>query len=493
LVERKQALAELLGEQPENSALRFSDHFHEPGKVMLQHVCRMGLEGVVSKRADAPYRSGRGLTWIKSKCTLRQEFVIGGYLPSDKTGRGVRSLLVGYYEGGKLHYAGRVGTGFSGKVMADLKKKLDRLEAKTSPFSAAVPKGKGLTFVKPELVGEVEFRSWTSDRIIRHASFQGLREDKPAEEVVQEKPKKAESQAKPGAKPAKPSAGTAKTSIKLSHPDKLLWPDEKVSKQDLLEHYALVWPRMEQFVVNRPLSLVRAPDGIHGQRFFQKHASPGMSDKIARMKDPTDGEEILYIKDFDGLAALVQYGVVEVHIWGSTIDALEKPDQIIFDLDPDEGVDVSKVREAALDIRKQLDELSLPNLVKTSGGKGYHVLVPLKPSAEWDEVKDFAHDFARALEQAAPDRYTATLSKKARTGKIFVDYLRNGRGSTTVAPYSSRAKKGATISMPVTWPEIEKGLAPNAFPLGDETTLAQLKKADPWKDFFKLGKALKRS
>ncbi|MDX8532044.1 DNA ligase D [Mesorhizobium sp. VK25A] len=493
LVERKQALAELLGEQPEGSALRFSDHFHEPGKVMLQHVCRMGLEGVVSKRADALYRSGRGLSWIKSKCTLRQEFVIGGYLPSDKTGRGVRSLLVGYYEDGKLHYAGRVGTGFSGKVLTDLKKKLDGLTARASPFSAAVPKGKGLTFVKPELVGEVEFRSWTSDRIIRHASFQGLREDKPAEEVVQEKPKKAETGAKSSAKTApKPSAGTAMTSIKLSHPDKLLWPDEKVSKQDLLDHYALVWQRMEQFVVNRPLSLVRAPDGIHGQRFFQKHASPGMSDRIARMKDPTDGEEILYIKDFDGLAALVQYGVVEVHIWGSTIDELEKPDQIIFDLDPDEGVDVAKVREAAVDIHKQLDELSLPNLVKTSGGKGYHVLVPLKPSADWDEVKDFAHDFARALEQAAPDRYTATLSKKARTGKIFVDYLRNGRGSTTVAPYSSRAKKGATVSMPVTWPELEKGLAPNAFPLGDETTLGELKKADPWKDFFKLGKALKR-
>ncbi|MBZ9885215.1 DNA ligase D [Mesorhizobium sp. CA10] len=493
LVERKQALAELLGEQPENSALRFSDHFHEPGKVMLQHVCRMGLEGVVSKRADAPYRSGRGLSWIKSKCTLRQEFVIGGYLPSDKTGRGLRSLLVGFNEGGKLHYAGRVGTGFSGKVMTDLKKKLDGLKATASPFSAAVPKGKGLTFVKPELVGEVEFRSWTSDRIIRHASFQGLREDKPAEEVVQEQPKNAETGAKPGAKTApKPSAGTAKTSIKLSHPDKLLWPDEKVSKRDLLDHYALVWPRMAEFVVNRPLSLVRAPDGIHGQRFFQKHASPGMSDKIARMKDPTDGEEILFIKDFDGLAALVQYGVVEVHIWGSTIDKLEKPDQIIFDLDPDEGVDVGRVREAALDIHEQLNELSLPNLVKTSGGKGYHVLVPLKPSAEWDEVKDFAHDFARALEQAAPDRYTATLSKKARTGKIFVDYLRNGRGSTTVAPYSSRAKKGATISMPATWPEIKKGLAPNAFPLGDASTLAQLKKADPWREFFKLGKVLKR-
>ncbi|TIO74212.1 MAG: DNA ligase D [Mesorhizobium sp.] len=498
LVERKQALAELLGGQPEDSALRFSDHFSEPGKVILQHVCRMGLEGVVSKRADAPYRSGRGLTWVKSKCTLRQEFVIGGYLPSDKTGRGLRSLLVGYHEGGKLRYAGRVGTGFSGKVMTDLKKKLDRLTAKDSPFSAAVPKGKGLIWVKPELVGEVEFRSWTSDRIIRHASFQGLREDKPAEEVVQEKPKRADgkavSEARSGSgKPApKTSTGTTMTSIKLSHPDKLLWPDEKVSKQDLLDHYALVWPRMEPFVVDRPLALVRAPDGIHGQRFFQKHASPGMSDKIARMKDPTDGEEILFIKDFDGLAALVQYGVVEVHIWGSTVDELEKPDQIIFDLDPDEGVDVKRLREAALDIHKRLDELSLPNLVKTSGGKGYHVLVPLKPSADWDEVKDFAHDFARALEQASPDRYTATLSKKARRGKIFVDYLRNGRGSTTVAPYSSRAKKGATVSMPVTWPELEKGLAPNAFPLGDATTLSELKKADPWADFFKLGKVLKR-
>ncbi|MER9331476.1 DNA ligase D [Mesorhizobium sp. M0488] len=495
LVERKQALAELLGEQSESSAVRFSDHFSEPGKIMLEHVCRMGLEGVVSKRADAPYRSGRGPSWVKSKCTARQEFVIGGYLPSDKTGRGLRSLLVGYHEGGRLHYAGRVGTGFSSRTATNLKKKLDALKAKSSPFDKAVPKGKGLVWVKPELVGEVEFRSWTSDRIIRHASFQGLREDKPAEEVVQEKPMastgKSTAKTKPTSKTAKPG-GTMATTIKLSHPDKLLWPDEKISKQGLLEHYERVWPRMQQFVVNRPLSLVRAPDGVGGQRFFQKHASPGMSNKIARMKDPTDGEEILFIRDFDGVAALVQYGVVEIHIWGCTIDKIEQPDQIIFDLDPDEGVDVKAVRAAALDIRGKLDELSLPNVVKTSGGKGYHVLVPLKPAADWDEVKAFAHDFARALEQGAPDRYTATLSKKARTGKIFVDYLRNGRGSTTVAPYSSRAKKGATVSMPVTWAEIEAGLAPNAFPIGDKTTLKRLAQADPWEDFFEQGKALRR-
>lgn len=488
LVERKQALQELLGKQSENPAVRFSDHFSEPGKIMLEHACRMGLEGVVSKRADAPYRSGRGPSWVKSKCTARQEFVIGGYLPSDKTGRGLRSLLVGYYEAGKLHYAGRVGTGFSAKGATALKKKLDGLKAKASPFDKAVPKGKGLVWVRPELVGEVEFRSWTSDRIIRHASFQGLREDKPAEEIVQEKPKAATGKAKP----ASGGTGTMTTSVKLSHPDKLLWPEEKISKQGLLDHYAEVWPRMEQFVVNRPLSLVRAPDGIGGPRFFQKHASAGMSDKIARMKDPTDGEEILFVRDFDGVAALVQYGVVEIHIWGCTIDKLEEPDQIIFDLDPDEGVDVRAVREAALDIRGKLDELSLPNFVKTSGGKGYHVLVPLKPSADWEAVKTFAHDFAKALEQGAPDRYTATLSKKARTGKIFVDYLRNGRGSTTVAPYSSRAKKGATVSMPVTWAEIEAGLAPNAFPIGDKTTLAKLVETDPWKGFFEQGKVLKR-
>ncbi|MER9307185.1 DNA ligase D [Mesorhizobium sp. M0293] len=495
LVERKQALRDLLGKQREDAAVRFSDHFAEPGNIMLEHVCRMGLEGVVSKRADAPYRSGRGPTWVKSKCTERQEFVIGGYLPSDKTGRGLRSILVGFHEGGKLHYAGRVGTGFSGKVATDLKKKLDALTAKSSPFDKAVPKGKGLVWVKPELVGEVEFRSWTSDRIIRHASFQGLREDKPAEEVVQEKPKASTGKAPVTAKPAGSAAraaGSMTTTVKLSHPDKLLWPDEKISKQGLLDHYAQVWPRMKPFVVNRPLSLVRAPDGVGGQRFFQKHASAGMSDKIARMKDPTDGEEILFIRDFDGVAALVQYGVVEIHIWGCTVDELEKPDQIIFDLDPDEGVDVKAVRQAALDIRGKLDELSLPNFVKTSGGKGYHVLVPLKPSADWDAVKTFAHDFARALEQGASDRYTATLSKKARTGKIFVDYLRNGRSSTTVAPYSSRAKKGATVSMPVTWAEIEAGLAPNAFPVDDKTTLKQLAKADPWADFFEQGKVLKR-
>jgi len=285
-------------------------------------------------------------------------------------------------------------------------------------------------------------------------------------------------------------AGGAETTVRLSHSDKFLWPDEKISKQQLLDHYALVWPRMERFVVNRPLALVRAPDGVGGQRFFQKHASAGMHGKIFRMRDPEDNEELLFVRDFDGIAALVQMGVVEIHIWGSTVEELEKPDQIVFDLDPDEGVGVGKVREAALGIRSRLEELSLPAFVKTSGGKGYHVVVPLKPSADWAAVKGFAHDFARALEQAEPGRYTATLSKKARAGKIFIDYLRNGKGSTTVAPYSSRAKKGATVSMPVTWQEVHDGVLPNAFPIGGETTLKRLAQADSWADFFTSAKAL---
>jgi len=500
LIDRKERLRDMLQGLDEQGSLRFSEHFTEPGKVMLEHACRMGLEGVVSKRADAPYHSGRGYDWVKSKCTLRQEFVIVGYQPSEAQGRHDRSLVMGYHKDGSLVPVGHVGTGFSGKVVADLKKKLDRLTTKTSAFSGAAAKEKNVIWVKPELVAEIEFRSWTRGGNIRQASFQGLREDKPAAEISMEKPEKQEEDAKTsGRKPARKAEPAAKsngkasaieTSVKLSHPDKQLWPDEHVSKQDLLEHYALVWPRMEQFVANRPLALVRAPDGIHSQRFFQKHSMPGMLSSIHKSHDPEDNEEVLFIKDFDGLAALVQIGVVEIHIWGATVDRIDKPDQFVFDLDPDEGLDVEDVRKAALEFHDKLDELGLANYVKVSGGKGYHIIVPLMPKADWAQVKDFSHQFADAMVQAAPDRYTATLSKKARKGKIFIDYLRNGRGSTTVAAYSSRAKKGATVSVPVTWEMVADGLGPTAFSIGDEAVKKRLKAADPWEDFFARGKPL---
>jgi bifunctional non-homologous end joining protein LigD len=489
LVERKDRLAALVGEG--EGALRYSEHFAEPGETMLRHACRMGLEGVVSKRADSHYGSGRGLDWIKSKCTNRQEFVIVGYVPSTATGRGVRSLLLGYNDKGTLRYAGRVGTGFSNRAGDELKKKMDRLKAKSSPFDKTPPGQKGAIWLKPELVAEIEFRSWTADGIIRHSSFQGLREDKPAEEVVAEKPVKGKAPPASATTKARKAASHARTAVTLSNPDKLLWPKAGVSKQDLLDYYETVWPRMLQFVVDRPLSLVRAPDGVEGQRFFQKHASKGMHEAIRTMQDPEDGEELLYISDFDGLAALVQLGVIEVHIWGSTIAAIETPDQIVFDLDPDEGLDVEAVRHATRSVRARLDDLELPSFLKTSGGKGFHVVVPLKPKADWAAVKGFAHDFAQAMAELEPDRYTATLSKKARAGRIFIDYLRNGKGSTTVAPYSARGKPGATMSMPVPWNMLDD-LTPDHFAIGNDALAERLKAADPWKDFFKAGKALNR-
>lgn len=275
----------------------------------------------------------------------------------------------------------------------------------------------------------------------------------------------------------------------LSHPEKLLWPAAGVSKQDLLDYYEAAWPRMREFVVDRPLALVRAPEGVDGPRFFQKHASKGMSAAIHRMKDE-DGEELLYISDFDGLAALVQIGVIEVHIWGATTAAIDTPDQVVFDLDPDEGLDVEAVRHATRSLKARLDELGFPSFLKTSGGKGFHIVVPLKPKADWSSVKDFAHDFAQALAEAEPDRYTATLSKKARAGRIFIDYLRNGRGSTTVAPYSARGKATATVSMPVPWAALDEKLTPDRFAIGGKPLSAGLKAADPWEAFFAAGKVL---
>ena len=482
LLARKERLEELLRAAGADSPLRYSEHFIEPGQTMLRHACRMGLEGVVSKRAEAPYRSGRGRDWIKSKCTQRQEFVIAGYVPSKASRNQLGSLVLGYHEDDELKPAGRVGTGFTRSSVAALKKKLDAIAAKASPFRGDAARERGIVWVRPELVAEIAFGSWTASKTLRHSAFLGLREDKPAEEVVEEKPVKA------AAKKARRKAGP-ETTVTLSNPDKPLWLDIGFTKQDLLDYYASVWERMAPFVVERPLSLLRAPDGVGGQVFFQKHAGAGLHKAVSRVKDK-DGEELLFIRDFDGLAALVQLGTVEVHVWGARIDAIETPDQIIFDLDPDQGVPMERVREAAQRVRQRLGELGFESFLKTSGGKGFHVVLPLQPKADWDEVKGFARDFAKAMEQAEPKLYTATLSKKARKGRIFVDYLRNGRGSTAIAPFSTRARPGAAVAMPVAWELLERGLAPDAFKAPEVA-----KKGPPddaWSAFFKPKRPLKR-
>lgn len=487
LIARKERLEALLQRVPEEEPLRFSEHFIEPGEAMLRHACRIGLEGVVSKRRDAPYRSGRGRNWIKSKCTQRQEFVIAGYVPSTASGRSLRSLVMGYYEDGRLKPAGGVGTGFSQASAKALKTQLDRLATKTSPFSGAAARQRGVVWVKPELVAEIEFRAWTASRTLRHAAFLGLREDKPAEEVrgewpVDDKPGKGGKAGKGGA-----SQPTAKTAVKLSNPGKPLWPETGLTKQGLLDYYAHVWPLMKRFVVERPLSLVRAPDGIAGQTFFQKHASPGMHQAIATHRD-SDGEELLFIRDFDGIAALVQFGTVEIHAWGAPLAEIETPDQIIFDMDPDKGIGLQELRNATLAVRERLDDLGFASFLKTSGGKGFHVVVPLQPKADWAEVKAFARDFAKAMEQAEPKRFTATLSKKARKGRIFIDYLRNGRGATAVVPYSTRARPGAAVAMPIPWDAIAE-MEPDSFRAMDLTgsTLEEV-----WPDFRRHARPLRK-
>lgn len=494
LLARKERLEGLFGGLGADSPLRYSEHFLEPGQTMLRHACRMGLEGVVSKRADAPYRSGRGRDWIKSKCSQRQEFVIAGYVPSRATRNALGSLVLGYHEDGELKPAGRVGTGFTRRSAADLKKRLDAIAAGRSPFQGAAGRERGVVWVRPELVAEISFGSWTASRTLRHSVFLGLREDKPADEVVEEKPVAAKAGAaettarRSADKTAGKRAVEVETAIKLSNPDKPLWPDIGFTKRDLLAYYAGVWERMAPFVVGRPLALVRAPDGVGGQVFFQKHAGPGLHQAVARMKDE-DGEELLFIRDFDGLAALVQLGVVEIHLWGAEVDAVETPDQVVFDLDPDKGVPLERVRAAALTVRDRLAELGFDSFLKTSGGKGFHVVMPLVPKAGWDEVKGFARDFAQALAQAEPKLYTATLSKKARKGRIFIDYLRNGRGATAIAPFSTRGRPGAAVAMPVAWDALDT-LEPDAFKAPE--VMAKGPPDDAWDGFFRPKRPLKR-
>ena len=497
LKDRKVLLADLLRRQSASSPLRFSEQFEESGEVMLAHACRMGLEGVVSKRAGSPYRSGRTLAWIKSKCVQRQELVIVGYLPSTAIGRGLKSLLLAYHQNGKLTYAGLVGTGFSAKSGDDLKRKLDAVKTVAPAIAALATKQKRAVWVQPVLVAEIAFRAWSDGRILRQASFKGLREDKKAVGIMKESQLKpapaANVRSQSGERRSKAPAKVAapQTSVALSNPDKVLWPEAKITKQDMLVYYGTVWPRMKSLVIDRPLSLLRAPDGIGGERFFQKHASPGMHKAIHKIKDPAGGGELLYIKDFDGMAALVQLGVVEIHIWGAKIDAIETPDQIVFDLDPDTGLGVVEVRAAALQIKQRIDRLGLPALLKTSGGKGFHIVVPLKPKAPWEDVKTFSRDFALAMSQASPDRYTATLAKKARKGKIFIDYLRNARGATAVAPYSLRANMAAAISMPITWNSLERGASPQTFVLDGDAMRNVLREPNPWANISVIAKVLR--
>jgi bifunctional non-homologous end joining protein LigD len=514
LLERKKTLAALLADQPRTGPLFYSDHVAGNGAAMLQHVCEMNLEGIISKRADSPYRSDRSKAWLKSKCGFGQEFVIVGWRPSDVKGRPFSSILLAVREGDRLAYRGRVGSGFGERELDELWPELEKRKVK-KPAAEDVPAdvARRAHFVRPELVAEIAFRGFTDEGYIRQGSYKGLRQDKPAKQVVDEEPvaSGARSSGKSPARSApdrearvtKPSTVISVDStrhdkaieiegVRLTHPDKVVFPGQGITKRDLAEYYLKVKDRILAHVADRPLSLVRCPDGADGDCFFQKHASPGFPDafKPIRIKEKEGSDVYLYIEDVRGLIACVQMGALELHIWGSHNDTLETPDRIVFDLDPGEDMDFSVVRDAAKAVRDRLAALGLKTFPMVTGGKGVHVVAPLKPRYGWDDVKAFCEAIARTMAAEEPKRYLAVATKAKRSGRIFIDYLRNGRGATAICPFSTRARRGAPVAWPVSWAQLAR--LDSARPASVENVAQLLKKSrtDPWAGYFDVDQVL---
>jgi bifunctional non-homologous end joining protein LigD len=476
LIERKAALQQLLAGH--EGVLALSEHFEGRGGTVFEHACRLGLEGIVSKLRTATYHGGRSKSWRKSKCIDSHELVIVGYVPSTTQRRAIGSLVTGVHDKGKLVYAGRVGSGYTSAVAEDLWRRLDAIRIPAPALEKPPPpeSRRNVRWVKPLLVADVEFRGWTADGLVRHSVFKGLRTDKESADVVR-------------ARSAMTTRSAAELPVALTHPDRVLWPSAGITKQGLAEFYAELWPFISPYIVKRPLSLVRCPGGVDEGCFFQKHAWAGMGEHVQRSRDPEDGEEILAISSLEGLLSLVQASVLEIHVWGATLDNIEKPDGITFDLDPAPELAWADVVSGAIEVRDRLKRAGLDSFVKTTGGKGLHVYAPLKPHADWPAVKEFAHSLAKAMAADSPKRYLAMASKAARRGRIFVDYLRNGRGATAVAAYSTRARAEATVSTPLAWGELGPQMQSGRFTVGNLMhRLAHV--PDPWQDLRKRARRL---
>jgi bifunctional non-homologous end joining protein LigD len=515
LRERKEQLsALLLGQDPTNAgSIRYGGHIQGQGPLVAQEACRTAAEGIVSKRIESHYHQRRTSDWLKIKCSHRQEFVIGGYTAPGETRAGFGALLLGYYQGQKLIYCGRVGTGFTHISLKQLAEKLKILDRRSSPFESPVPRtGDSITWVRPELVCEVQFTGWSDDGMLRHPSFQGLREDKKATEVKREiavagnAKKPSHKNIMPGTKlasaktsAAKPSRGRrvadlrlAETTVRddvagvqLTHPDRVLYPAEKITKYDLARYCEELADWVLPQLVYRPLTLMRCPAGQGQTCFYQKHLAESMPEHVESvMIQEKDSESAyVYIKDLAGLISLVQMGVLELHPWPARIDRLEAPDRMIFDLDPGEGADWSLVLQGANDLRTLMDALKLKSFVRTSGGKGLHIMVPLSRRNSWDELKEFSQAIANLLAKGRPDNYLATMSKAKRRGKVFIDYLRNQRGATAVASYSTRARAGAPVATPIAWKELTADLRPDQFNIFNVRERLKRLKKDPWQGF----------
>jgi bifunctional non-homologous end joining protein LigD len=502
LRERKERLAALLDSAPKSGRIRFVEHFASGGEAVLNSACTMGLEGVVSKRLDAPYVSERSDNWVKSKCRGGQEVIIAGRVSEGS--KPIRSLLAGVYRDGRLVPAGRIGTGFSADKVALILPRLKAAETKTSPFGKqAVRRGRGeIHWLRPELVAEVEFAGWTEDCQLRQASFKALREDKPAREVVTEvaEPVEAVEAAKPApavaAKARRAAGSNIVMGVTISHPDKALWPAEgdapPVTKLDLARYFEAVGAKLLPHIVGRPCSIVRAPDGIGVQRFFQRHAMAGGSALLTAVSVSGDRKPYLQIDRVEALIAVAQSGALELHPWNCAPGHPDTPGRLVFDLDPAPDVAFEAVIEAAREVRDRLEALGLVGFCKTTGGKGLHVVTPLaddrSAAVDWPTAKAFARRFCEAMMADSPDRYVVNMAKAKRGGRIFLDYLRNDRMATAVAPLSPRARPLAPVSMPLTWMQVRRGLDPLAFNL--RTVPSLLEKATAWKDYDAGGRPL---
>jgi bifunctional non-homologous end joining protein LigD len=489
LADRKSLLKPLLGAG--GGRLRYSDHQEGNGKAFLAAACEVALEGTVAKQRDAPYRPGRSRAWLKLKCIDREDFAIVGWTDPSGARVGIGALVLGYYDAkGKLHYAGRVGTGFDAKLLAELRRGFERAGEVKKPFGRLPAEAaRGVHWVEPTLVAEVQFAGWTRDKVLRHAAFLGLRDDKaPAEAVIA--PAVAPAPAKRA--PEKRKAAAARhTEVRLSNEDKVLYPDGGFTKGDLARYYETVAAHALPHLAHRPLTLLRCPEGQGAQCFFQKHVGSGVPETVgtAEVAEKEGGTgTYLLIEDAAGLAGLVQMGVLEIHPWGGTVDDIEHPDRLIFDLDPDVGLAWDRIVEAALGLRRLLGEIGLESFPKTTGGKGLHVVLPVKPELGWDEAKGFTKAVAEAFAVAEPRRYTAVMSKRARKGRLFIDYLRNGRGNTAVGAFSTRARPGATVSVPVSWDEVERGIRSDAFTIETLPERLRTLKQDPWPGWAKATK-----
>ncbi len=507
LIERKKILENLL-KKTKLSNVFYSEHFEFRGDEFLQKLCGLNYEGIISKLADKPYRSGRGKDWLKSKCHKRQEFVIGGYTLPSNNSKGIGAMLIGYYDNDKLIYCGKVGTGLDNQASIEMRKKLEKLKQPKASFVKVSAMGRrGAIYVKPEFVCEVEFTEWTNDGALRHPSFQGLREDKPAKQIGKDIPlhltKEVEKTKEIKGKTLKPklkdkvkitvSKGKVNVSgINISHPERIIYPEHNLTKLNLVEYYDKIADHILLHLEDRFVSVVRCPEGLNGECFFQRHENI-RSEYIheLKIKQQNHHNPYIYIKDKQGLLTLIQFGVIELHVWGSKIDNINQPDRIIFDLDPDPEVPWKNVVEAAAEVKLRMDDLGLESFLKTTGGKGLHVVIPFKPKYDWEIIKKFTRDFADSMVKDSPDKYIANMSKAKRKGKIFIDYLRNDITSTAAAPFSARAREHATVATTLSWQELDYKLDPKKFTI--ETIFERLdkQKKDPWEDFFKVKQSIK--